>query len=257
MCHDDDSRAPAPPERGPVAAQGPLELTAADGTRLLAHEAVPERFRPGRPGVVLLPDVRGLHPYYRDLAVRFAEAGVPAVAVDWFGRTAGTGERGDDFAYRPHVDQVDPANVALDVAAAVDRLRVVAGAGPVVTVGFCFGGSQSWRLAAGPVELAGVVGFYGKPALVRDVVADMRRPLLLLVAGADAATPPEEFAELDAQLTSAGVEHTTTVYEGAPHSFFDRAYAEWQDAATDAWHRVLAFLDTRPAVTPSGNIDKE
>ncbi|MFL6128303.1 MAG: dienelactone hydrolase family protein [Mycobacteriales bacterium] len=245
MCHDDDSRAPAPPVRGEVAGHGEVELTSADGTRFAAYEARPAAPRPDRAGVVLLPDVRGLHPYYRDLAVRFAEAGLPAVAIDYFGRTAGTGPRGDDFEFRPHVDRVEHGNVEQDVAAAIDRLREPAGggAGPVFTVGFCFGGSRSWRLSASGLDLAGVVGFYGKPALVRDVVGRMRHPLLLLVAGADQATPQQDFTDFDRQLTDAGVPHEMNVYPGAPHSFFDRSYAEWKDAGADAWRRILAFVD--------------
>ena len=243
MCHDDDSRAPAPPVRGEVARPGGVTLTSADGTAFAAYEAIPAQPQPGGPGIVLLPDVRGLHPYYRDLAVRFAEAGLPTVAIDYFGRTADTDRRGDDFDHTPHVRQVDPANVARDAAAAVDRLRSTAGVGPVFTVGFCFGGSQSWRLSASGLDLAGVVGFYGKPALVRDVLDRMRHPLLLLVAGADQATPPEDFADLDRALTERGVPHEMTVYDGAPHSFFDRAYADWKDAGADAWRRMLAFAD--------------
>ena len=73
--------------------------------------------------MIVLPDVRGLHPYYMDLTQRFAEAGIPAVAIDYFGRTAGTTARDDEFEYMPHVQQVDPANVRADVAAAIERLR--------------------------------------------------------------------------------------------------------------------------------------
>src|SRR4051794_32250802 len=97
MCHDDDSRAPAPPVRGEVGAHGDLTLTSDDGTAFAAYEATPAGFRTGGAGMVVLPDVRGLHPYYKDLAQRFAEAGIPAVAIDYFGRTAGTTDRGDDF----------------------------------------------------------------------------------------------------------------------------------------------------------------
>lgn len=247
MCHDDDSRAPAPPVRGDVAAHGGLQLTSADGTPFRAYEAVPAGDTGGRPGVVVLPDVRGLHPYYEDLAVRFAEAGFPTVAVDYFGRTAGTTERGDDFEHGPHVEQVEPGNVEKDVAAAVDRLRGTAKAGPIVTVGFCFGGSQSWRLSASSLDLAGVIGFYGKPKLVADVVPELRHPMLLLVAGDDRATPQSDFTEFDATLTDRGVEHEMTVYEGAPHAFFDRYVTEWQDAGTDAWRRMLAFIEAHAA----------
>ena len=87
MCHDQDSRPPAPPRTGDVAERGTLTLTSADGTEFSAAFATPAA--PPSAGVVVLPDVRGLHPYYVALAERFAQAGLAAVAVDWFGRTDG------------------------------------------------------------------------------------------------------------------------------------------------------------------------
>jgi carboxymethylenebutenolidase len=246
MCHSSDSRPPAPPAPGEVREQGPASLTSADGSPLLAHVARPAE--PSRGRVVILPDIRGLHPYYRDLAVRFAEAGFEAIAIDWFGRTAGSAERDDDFEWQPHIAQVDPANVASDVATAAEHLASLGAGGPVFTVGFCFGGSQSWRLSASDLELAGVIGFYGQPQRVRDVVSDMHVPLLLLVAGAD-MTPQEEFVAFDAELTAAGVPHETHTYAGAPHSFFDRAFADWAEVCDDAWRRILDFTAER---SPAG-----
>src|SRR6478735_2011939 len=100
MCFDDDSRPPIPAIEGGALDGAYVRLTAADGTSLRAYRA-----RAGEPwgaGVVILPDVRGLHPYYEDLALRFAEHGIDALALDWFGRTAGPEPRGDDFDYTPH-----------------------------------------------------------------------------------------------------------------------------------------------------------
>jgi carboxymethylenebutenolidase len=242
MCHDDNSRAPAPPVRGDVASRGRLTLTSADGTVFSAYEATPAGFPQGGAGMVVLPDVRGLHPYYQDLAERFAEAGIAAVAIDYFGRTAGTTDRDDDFEYMPHVQRVEPDHVRLDVSAAIDRLRSTAGVGPVFTVGFCFGGSQSWRLSASDLDLAGVIGFYGRPVLVNDVIDGMHIPMLLQIAGADVATTQEEFVEFERKLSAQGVEHDMKVYDGAPHSFFDRAFAEWEDAGADSWRRMLDFV---------------
>ncbi len=73
--------------------------------------------------MVVLPDVRGLHTYYKELALRFAEVGVDAVAIDFFGRTDKTGDRSDAFEYLPHVGQTTPATLQADVAAAVAYLR--------------------------------------------------------------------------------------------------------------------------------------
>jgi len=242
MCHPTDSRAPGSPEHGEVAEHGPMELVAADGTRFSAYRAIPAD--PRRGNIILLPDVRGLHPFYMDLAQRFAEAGYHTVAIDYFGRTAGTGARDDDFEYMPHVKQVLPQNVAADVSAAAAWLAEVHPA-PTFTVGFCFGGAQSWRLSAADLGLAGCIGFYGRPERIADVLDEMSAPLLLLVAGADAATPVEEFHRLAEHFDSAGTAYEMHIYDGAPHSFFDRSFAEWQDACADAWRRILTFTDAR------------
>jgi carboxymethylenebutenolidase len=90
--------------------------------------------------------------------------------------------------------------------------------------------------------LDGAIGFYGRPMRSEPFIPKMRAPLLVFVAGADAATPLEASMEFDERLTEAGVEHETQVYPDAPHSFFDRGFAEWKDACDDAWRRMLAFV---------------
>ena len=243
MCHADDSRPPAPPVRTGVATQGPLELTAADGTRVLAHRAVPAA--PTGRGIVVLPDVRGLHAFYRELAAQFADAGLHAVAVDYFGRTANTDARDEGaFEFMPHVARTTPEGVAQDVAAAVAHLRGELGDGaPVFTVGFCFGGSASWRQSAEGHGLAGCIGFYGGKPMERagSRIPEMRAPLLMLLAGVDSTTP-EQFAEFADRVRAAGVEVESRTYPGAPHSFFDRAFAEHEQACADSWRRMLDFV---------------
>ncbi|MFC4907691.1 dienelactone hydrolase family protein [Actinomadura gamaensis] len=237
MCHSTDSRPPASPTvTGEVAGHGPLEITAADGNRFSAFRATPSV--PNGRAVLLLPDVRGLHPFYRELALRFAEAGFHTLVMDYYGRSAGTGPRDDDFDGLAHLDLLEPAHVETDAAAALDALR---DAGPVYSVGFCLGGGYSWRLAGAGLRLAGSVGFYGSPVFVGDRTADISSPILMLLAGDDVATPQRDFDAFAATLDEAGKDVRMHVYEGAPHSFFDRAFAEWQDACTDAWHRLLAF----------------
>ncbi|MGR6922933.1 dienelactone hydrolase family protein [[Actinomadura] parvosata] len=236
MCHSTDSRPPAPPVQGEVAAHEQIELTAADGNRFLAYRAEPAE--PNGRSMVVLPDVRGLHPFYRDLAQRFAEAGFRTIAIDYFGRTAGLGERGDDFDFMTHVKQITLENTRADVAAAVRELG-----GPVFTTGFCMGGALSWWLGAGGNGLAGAIGFYGALRFIEAPESGPGAPLLLLRAGADTASTPEEFAAYEAALDSVGTEHETHIYEGAPHSFFDRSYGEWADACQDAWRRILSFTE--------------
>ena len=106
MCFDHDSRPPIAPIEGGSLDAKDLVLDAADGNRFDGLPGAPDRARSDA-AIVVLPDVRGLHAYYRDLALRFAEHGIEAIAIDYFGRTAGIGDRGPGFDYQPHVAAAD------------------------------------------------------------------------------------------------------------------------------------------------------
>jgi carboxymethylenebutenolidase len=254
MCFAFDARPPdlpadlARPRIAGGAGAQLLELTSADGTRLSA--ALAEAPQPSGRAVVILPDVRGLYPFYSELAERFAQAGHHAIAIDYFGRTAGLGPRDEDFEYMPHVQQTNPATVQADVAAALAALRERTGAAEAVTVGFCFGGTQSFLASTNPeLDLDGVVGFYGglNPERWGDMspiyrAPDMRGPVLGLYGGADEGIPPDQIEAFEQALATAGVDHEIVVYPGAPHSFFDRRFEEHAEACADAWRRVLGFL---------------
>lgn len=193
---------------------------------------------------MLLPDIRGMHPYYTDLAIAFAQAGIDTVAIDPYARTAGVSGRGEGFEFRSHADALERSSVTADARAAKDRLASRSD-DAVFTLGFCRFGAESWALAATDLGFAGCMGFYGKPGSVMELVPSMTTSLLVLAAGADAATSPEENAAFDRALTDAGVDHEFVQYAGAPHSFFDRSFAQWEEACSDAWERILGFVDAR------------
>ena len=242
MCYSDDARVPLPPVSGAAADQGELVLTSADGTKFGAYFA--RASKPTGAGMVVMPDVRGLHYFYKELAQRFAEAGIDAVAIDYFGRTAGIGDRDEAFDYKPHVEKTTQEGIAADASAAIDYLESKEGGAvkSVFSVGFCFGGSNSWNQSALQPRLNGAVGFYGRPERSEPFISKMKAPLLMLIAGAD-FTPQEAFQAFDKELTEANVPHEMHIYEGAPHSFFDRSFDQWKDACDDAWHRILGFMN--------------
>jgi carboxymethylenebutenolidase len=225
-----------------------LELTSEDGTAFSA--ALAEAPEASGRAVVILPDVRGLYPFYVELAERFAQAGHHAIALDYFGRTAGLGPRDEEFEYMPHVRQTRPATVQADAIAALTALRAHTGATTACTVGFCFGGTQSFLASTNPaLDLDGAVGFYGSlnPERWGDEgpiarAGDMHGPLLGLYGGADEGIPPDQIEAFEQALAAAGVDHEIVVYPGAPHSFFDRRFEEHAEACGDAWRRVLGFL---------------
>jgi carboxymethylenebutenolidase len=259
VCFDHDSHPPIPPIAGGALDSSLLTLTAADGNQLTAFLA--RAASPSGAGIVILPDVRGLHAYYEELALRFAERGIDAIAFDWFGRTAGLGRREEGFDYMPHVSAMTWPGSAADIAAATAHLRSVDGApADVFTVGFCLGGRASFLAATLGLAYAGVIGFYGspvgahrsgspEPVAVTDRIAS---PVLGLFGGADAGIPPEAIAAFDAALGEAGVEQRLVIYPGAPHSFFDRKAADFAEASDAAWAEILDFIDAhRTAATPA------
>lgn len=257
MCFEFDARPPELPDGRAVIAGGAaaesLVLSAADGNQFAA--ALAESSEPRGPGVVILPDVRGLYRFYVELAERFAAAGHHAIAFDYFGRSSGVAERDEGFDWKPHVAATTVEGVQADLAAAREALAASTGATQFASVGFCFGGGHSfWAGSNEDLGLDAVVGFYGalnakgrpnRPNLV-EVSDQIKLPVLGLFGGDDPNIPPEDVAAFDAGLERAGVDHEIVTYPGAPHSFFDRKQEEFAEASTDAWTRVLDFLAAEP-----------
>jgi carboxymethylenebutenolidase len=248
MCFDDDSHPPMPLSDGSVARGEELALQASDGNQIMAYLATSSGPVTGQ--VVILPDIRGLHNFYRELALRFADVGIRAIAVDYFARTAPDNRRDDSFEYMPHVVQMTPETFTQDLEAAVAYLRTGENRNvPTFTVGFCMGGSLSFYAGTRGLDLAGVVGFYagltrtrGAVTPVVDFATQIQSPVLGLFGGADESIPPADRERFTAALEQAGIEHEIVVYPGAPHSFFDKKAADFAAASADAWNRVQGFI---------------
>jgi carboxymethylenebutenolidase len=254
MCFPPGARPPEiPSDLRPIgggAGGHDVVLTSTDGASFRAFLAPAQ----GDAGVVIAPDVRGLHSFYEELAERFASAGVQAIAFDYFGRTAGTARRPDDFAFQEHATAARgrPDLIQADIAASIGELRRETGATRIFVLGFCLGGRVAFNAAAEQADLAGVVGFYGvtrkRDGADTDAPIDkvdrMRAPVLGLFGGGDQAIPAADNAAFERALAAKGLAHRLVTYPGAPHSFFDRGFAEWKDACADAWRRVLGFIAT-------------
>lgn len=247
MCYDDGARPPIPPIKGGSGAGEDLVLTSADGTRFAAYLASPDAAPSSQ--LVIFPDVRGLHHFYKELALRFAEQGVRAVAIDYFGRTAGLTPRDEGFDHAPHVQQLRFESFVSDVESALRRLRSEGQDLPSFTLGFCMGGSLSLLAGTRDLGLAGVVAFYSGfsrsfdgVGTALDQAQHIKYPVLGLYGGADQGIPVSQVEALGEKLTAAGIEHEIKVYPGAPHSFFDRRATQYADASSDAWTRVLDFF---------------
>jgi carboxymethylenebutenolidase len=261
MCTTHDSRPPIEPISGAAIDAGPVTLTGEDGAAFRAYLARPEGATGA--GIVILPDVRGLHPFFEELALRYAERGILALAIDYFGRTAGTEQRGDDFEHTPHVEKARWENLAGDIRTAVAYLRTQEPAPrSVFTSGFCMGGRLSSMSATLGLGLAGVIPFYGWPVGMSsngtpgpaESAGAIECDVLAIYGEADTGIDKATRDAFDEALDKAGVRHETVVYPGAPHGFFDRKASQFAEAASDAWDRTLAFIRRHTAGQPVAGI---
>jgi carboxymethylenebutenolidase len=250
MCYDDNARPPLPPDANGTSHGEDVVLTANDGNRFAAYVAIPSN--PTGAQILIYPDVRGLHQFYKELALRFAEVGVAAIAMDYFGRTAGLTSRAEPFDFWPHVQQLQFPTIIADAQASLAHLQTVAGTSQgTFIVGFCLGGTLTFLTGTEDnIKLNGLIGFYAgmsrklseEKGTLLEAASHIKYPVLGLFGGADQGIPPEQVQEFDENLDKAGVEHTIVSYAGAPHSFFDRRSADFAEAATDAWNRTLSFI---------------
>lgn len=249
VCYDSEALPPKPPMTGQLLSSERVVLATPDGGAApgFIARSIPKQL--GGPGVVILPDRRGLHWFYERLAENFADTGIDAVAVDFYHRTAGTSFRGDDFDPTEHRGAVTTQSLQHDVHAGVGALREM-GVSRTYVVGFCFGGHGALLAATDP-ELAGVVSFYGFPtredAEGRSPVSDARDgrvavPILAMFGADDESVGREAPHDYRDALAAGGATHEVVVYQDAGHSFFDRRMREQEEHCADAWQRIVAFV---------------
>ena len=210
-------------------------LMARDGHKLQAYLAAPPAKTRG--GVVVIQEIFGINRHIRAVTDGFAQAGYTAIAPALFDRV----RRGIELGYSPpeidegrgYAQQLNPEQTLKDLAAAV---AVVKHAGRVATVGYCFGGAQSYRAACLlPIDCA--VVYYGR---VQDAGTPPRCPVLYHFGGADQSIPPQEVERIKA-LHPGG---TFYIYEGAAHGFNCDLRASYDPSAAElARKRTLQFLE--------------
>ncbi|MGA7923257.1 MAG: dienelactone hydrolase family protein [Thermoplasmata archaeon] len=248
---------------------------------LEAFLALPDGPTKRRPAVVVIHEIFGPDPHIQDVTHRLANEGYVALAPNLFtGEIAelltpkAIGESMGFLRALPPEVQRDPAQIqerirqqpaeqqrplaamfkiqdparhrifAEDLLGVARYLRARDDVAPenVGSVGFCFGGGMSALFAGTDPELAGAVIFYGNSP-PSDVVAKIRCPVLGLY-GAEDRRITDTVPKLAQEAEAHGVNFSFHIYAGAGHGFFNdtRTSAYQEEAARDAWHRVLEFF---------------
>jgi carboxymethylenebutenolidase len=200
--------------------------------------------------ILVFQEAFGVNAYIRDVADRFADLGMLAVAPELFHRTTEAGWEapyGNFDVIRPHMSALTPQGLVDDARNAFEFAASQPGvdADRIACVGFCMGGRVSY-LANAELKLRAAISFYGggiAPDLL-DRAARQHAPLLMFWGGKDAHIPPEQYRAVADALTAAGKTHAQVVFSDADHGFFcDQRPAYNAKASQQAWALVRTFLE--------------
>lgn len=226
----------------------------ADGDRTIHAWVVYPQVSENAPVVVLIHENRGLNDWARSMADQVAEAGYIAVAPDLLSGFSDEFERTSDFpdedAARNAISELNPDQVASDLAATVAWAKTIPSAnGKIASAGFCWGGSQSFNLAAQSDEIDAALVFYGTGPKEPETYADIDVPVFGFYGGADQRVN----ATIETSETLMSQEEKSyeyVIYEGAGHAFMrlgeqadaDPANAKARTQALQRMDEILSSL---------------
>jgi carboxymethylenebutenolidase len=201
------------------------------------------------PGVVVIQEIFGVNGFVRAVTDGFAARGYFALAPDLFWRL----EPGVQLTDKSEADwkrafdlmnRFDVQAGVKDIQTSITHLRGVSGCtGKVGAVGYCLGGLLAY-LTAARTDSDASVGYYG--VNIQEMLgeaANIKKPLMLHIAGKDQFVPPAAQAKIVDGLK--GNPHVTIhIYPEMDHAFardggdhYDRANAELANGRTSTFFR--------------------
>ena len=205
------------------------------GQQVMGYLSEPdEEFFP-RPlaGMIVIQEWWGLTPDIKEVADRYATEGYLAFAPDLYHGTAAT----EPDEARKLMMALERDLAAKEIDTAIAWLKAERGVKKVGCVGYCLGGGLTLATAIRPTSNVDAVHvYYGGGMPTNDQLATIKVPVLGSYGADDEGIPKADVDRLRDTLAKAGVPHDITLYEGAPHSFFNEgrpAYREEQ--AMHSW----------------------
>jgi carboxymethylenebutenolidase len=240
-----------------------IDVPAADGAAE-AYFVKPDGPGP-YPAVLIFMDAFGLRPRLREMADRIAERGYAVLVPNLFYRSrrgpvvdpadlADPEKRGAAFGrLMPMMQELTPERVVADATAYLDFLAAQDGvaAGPAAIVGYCMGGMNALRvISALPGRVAALGSFHAGRVVTETPdsphlgVGAITGEVYFAHADNDGSMTPDNIKTLEEALAAAGVNHTSEVYEGAPHGF-TMSDTPMHDAKAEQrhWDALFALLE--------------
>jgi carboxymethylenebutenolidase len=235
---------PPAPSLDPVTTHGEWVKYARGTDSIRAYVAYPER-KSKAPAVIVIHEIFGLTDWEPTVADRLAKEGYVAIVPDLLSSKHGKSPANQDEG-RKLVGDLEPERITADLDATYAYVNAL----PAVekdhigTIGFCWGGGQSFRYATNNPNLRAVVVCYGPPP---DTAA-MRRiqaPVLGIYGENDErinGTLPTVVAAMQAD----GKTFNQEVYPGTGHGFLKPGRQGSDGPQVErAWKRILEFYRAR------------
>src|SRR6266498_2527024 len=202
-----------------------------------AYIAYPERPQPA-PAVIVIHEIFGMSDFIRQTTEQLAKDGFVAIAPDLLSRRGGTPTTPDSARKLIATLNADTVTADLDATRAYLKTVKAARANDVGIIGFCWGGSQSFRYATNAPELKAFVVCYGGAPSPADM-AKIRAKGLGVYAENDARIDAG-LPDATAAMRAAGKDYPYTVYPGVGHGFLRTR--EKPEVADSAWNAVIRFF---------------
>ena len=195
-----------------------------------------------RAGLVVIHEWWGLNENIREMANRLAAEGYLAFAVDLYGGTVAADP--DKARELMSAAMGDPERTDAALRAAFRWLKDEGEVERVGSIGWCFGGALSLRLAMMlPEELDAAVIYYGRVVTEPARLVPLMMPILGIFGGQDRGIPLASVREFEAALQTLGKTAEIVVYDDADHAFANPSGTRYEpEAAADAWRRTLEFF---------------
>jgi len=226
--------------RGRVAALTNTAIANPGGPELRAYVARPDGPGPW-PAVIMIHEFWGLRDDLIGKAEALADEGYLVVAPDTF--------RGGSTGWIPRAifqtATTNPEQVSGDLDAVYAWLATQPDVlvDKIAIMGFCYGGRTALVYSMHNPAMAATGIFYGMAETTPEQLRALGGPVLGIFGGADSSIPLDEVSALEANLDTAGVPNTISIYAGQPHAFVTSIEAIRQGGPQqEAWNELLAFL---------------
>ena len=191
------------------------------------------------PGIVMIHEWWGLNEHIKAKAEELAAQGYLVLAVDLYnGEIANTPDQARELTGK--INQT----IALEnLRAAADYLRKL-NTPKIASLGWCFGGGQSLKLALSGEKLDATVIYYGQLETDSAKLSAIKWPVLGVFGEQDSSIPLEQVQQFEKGLKSNNTPQQIYLYPNVGHAFANPSNKNYAPAeTTDAWNKTLEFLN--------------